>query len=99
LRSKIGQLTLENDCFRKRAHQETGTSYVNVGGETGIVIPPENPGELAQAMNRLLVDQALAQRFGRAARQRYEKLFSGEALGRAYAELYQEVAGAASVRS
>ena len=29
--------------------------------------------------------------FGRAARKRYERLFSGEVLGRAYSELYRDV--------
>jgi len=69
----------------------TGTSFVNVDGETGIVVPPESPAELARAMNRLIADEALAQRYGRAARLRYERMFSGEALGRAYAALYQDV--------
>lgn len=69
----------------------TGTSYVNADGETGIVVPPESPAELVRAMNRLIEDEALAQRFGQAARLRYERMFSGEALGRAYAALYQDV--------
>jgi glycosyltransferase involved in cell wall biosynthesis len=69
----------------------TGTSFVNADGETGIVVPPENPSELAGAMNRLMEDKGLALRFGQAARLRYEQMFSGEALGKAYAALYQEV--------
>lgn len=69
----------------------TGTSYVNADGETGIVVPPESPAELVRAMNRLIEDEALAQRYGQAARLRYERMFSGEALGRAYAGLYQDV--------
>jgi glycosyltransferase involved in cell wall biosynthesis len=70
----------------------TGTSYVNADGETGIVVPPESPAELVRAMNRLIEDEALAQRYGQAARLRYERMFSGEALGKAYAALYQDVA-------
>lgn len=69
----------------------TGTSYVNLADETGFVVPPENPRALAEAMNRLLVDADLARKFGLAARLRYEKLFSGQALGKAYAQLYQDV--------
>jgi rhamnosyl/mannosyltransferase len=42
-------------------------------------------------MNTLLEDSALADKFGCAARPRYEALFSGPALGKAYSELYQEV--------
>lgn len=69
----------------------TGTSFVNADGETGLVVQPENPSELAGAMNRLMEDKDLAERFGQAARLRYEQMFSGEALGKAYAALYQEV--------
>lgn len=69
----------------------TGTSFVNLEGETGFVVPPESPGALAHAMNALLGDGALAETFGRAARRRYEALFSGPALGKAYAQLYQDV--------
>jgi glycosyltransferase involved in cell wall biosynthesis len=70
----------------------TGTSFVNVGGETGFVVEPGSPDALADAMNRLLADEVLALRMGQAARARYETLFSGEALGREYAALYHEVA-------
>lgn len=69
----------------------TGTSYVNLADETGLVVPPENPQALAVAMNRLLGDIDLAEKFGVAARRRYETLFSGQALGKAYAQLYQDV--------
>jgi rhamnosyl/mannosyltransferase len=69
----------------------TGTSFVNLDGKTGFVVPPEEPSALSIAMNRLLEDDALAQRLGQAARQRYEQLFSGKALGRAYAGLYRDV--------
>jgi rhamnosyl/mannosyltransferase len=68
----------------------TGTSYVNAHEQTGIVVPPESPQELARAMNLILNDEASATKFGLAARARYESLFSGEALGKAYADLYRE---------
>lgn len=69
----------------------TGTSFVNVDGETGVVIPPENPDELARAMN-LLLDESVAEHFGQGARRRYESTFSGKKLGSAYAELFHKVA-------
>lgn len=76
----------------------SGTSFANLNGETGLVVPPENPEALAVAMNQLLEDADLATRFGTAARQRYEQLFSGTAQGQAYASLYQEVWERRSVR-
>lgn len=71
----------------------TGTSFVNVDGETGLVVQPGCPDALAGAMNRLLADSELADRMGTAARLRYERLFSGEILGRQYAKLFRDVAG------
>lgn len=69
----------------------SGTSFVNKHGETGFVVPPESPRELAVACNTLLRDTAAAAIMGAAARARYEQLFSGQALGRSYADLYHEV--------
>jgi rhamnosyl/mannosyltransferase len=69
----------------------SGTSFVNAHGETGLVVPPEDVDGLAGAMNALLADSALVEKFGLAARQRYESLFSGTALGKAYAQLYHDV--------
>jgi len=71
----------------------TGTSFVNAHEESGIVVPPEKPDMLAQAMIQLLNDSALAEKLGLAARARYERLFSGAALGKAYADLYLEASG------
>lgn len=71
----------------------TGTSFVNAHEESGIVVPPERPDMLAQAMCLLLNEPALAEKMGLASRARYERLFSGAALGKAYADLYREVTG------
>lgn len=71
----------------------TGTSFVNVHEETGLIVPPEHPDALANAMNVLLQETNIANTLGQGARARYEALFSGPALGQAYASLYREVAG------
>lgn len=71
----------------------TGTSFVNAHEETGFVVPPADPVALIRAMNALLSEDSLAEKMGKAARTRYERLFSGPALGRAYAELFREVVG------
>lgn len=71
----------------------TGTSFVNAHEESGLVVPPENPAALAEALNTLFHDSNLAHSLGGGARARYDRLFSGPALGRAYADLFREVAG------
>lgn len=68
----------------------TGTSFVNIDGETGMVIPPASPGALANALQQLLDDSGLAGRLGTGARQRYEHLFSGECIGRNNLAFYEE---------
>jgi rhamnosyl/mannosyltransferase len=71
----------------------TGTSFVNAHGETGLVVPPEEPAALTAAMNLLVSDDSLATRMGVAARRRYEQMFSAEVLGQRYAELFRQAAG------
>jgi len=57
------------------------TTTVNGGpeivaqGETGLIVPPQDPRALAQALGRLLSDPQTAQSFGRAGRARAEQLF------------------------
>jgi rhamnosyl/mannosyltransferase len=69
----------------------TGTSYVNADGETGIVIPPADPGALAAAMTRLWEDRELAARLGSSAQRRYERLFTVDLMGASYASLYRRL--------
>jgi len=95
LRSEAyGMVLVEASMFGKpmvSCEIGTGTSFVNQQEETGFVVAPESPEALAHAMNTLLGDVPLAEKFGRSARRRYEALFSGHALGKAYAQLYQDV--------
>ncbi|AOS97770.1 Alpha-D-kanosaminyltransferase [Microbulbifer aggregans] len=69
----------------------TGTSYVNVHGQTGFVVQPASPKSLRQALDRLWESPDLAERMGRAGRLRYEALFTGERMVRAYIDLYCRV--------
>ncbi len=69
----------------------TGTSYVNLDGETGFVVPPDNSSRLQAAIVQLMEDSNLANTMGAAARKRYETFFSGERMGAEYADLYREI--------
>lgn len=95
LRSEAyGMVLVEASMFGKpmvSCEIGTGTSFVNMDGVTGFVVPPESAQALAKVMNTLLADEALAKKFGRTARIRYEALFSGPVLGKAYSQLYQDV--------
>lgn len=72
----------------------TGTTYVNEEGVTGHVVPPQDPSRLHAAMQDLLRRPEAARAMGRAARERYERLFTAEAMAARYEALYSEVTGA-----
>lgn len=95
LRSEaFGMVLVEASMFGKpmiSCEIGTGTSYVNLHGETGLVVKPASSYELHNAMRDMLGDQSEVQTFGKNARARYESLFSGEALGRAYKAVYDEL--------
>ena len=71
----------------------TGTSFVNLGGVTGLTIPPADPEKLAQALQRLWSNRHEAERFGQAARARYEAMFTAQRMVGAYVELYRAIGG------
>jgi rhamnosyl/mannosyltransferase len=65
----------------------TGTSWVNVHGETGLVVPPHDPPALAAAINELLSDDQRRAQLGRAAQIRAQEEFTVERMiDRVYAE-------------
>lgn len=64
-------------------------------GETGLLVPPENPSALAQAIATLLDNADLRVRMGRSGRQRYEALFALDSMTRGTLAVYAEAAGTA----
>jgi alpha-maltose-1-phosphate synthase len=60
-------------------------------GETGLLVPPEDPAALADALNSLLRDPARAAAMGLAGRKRAEAEFSWETVGAQTAALYAEL--------
>jgi rhamnosyl/mannosyltransferase len=69
----------------------TGTTWVNLDKQTGLVVPPSDSAALAQAMNQLALDDALCQRLGAGARQRWSQHFRPAAVGAAYRQLYDDL--------
>jgi glycosyltransferase involved in cell wall biosynthesis len=72
----------------------TGTSYINKDGVTGWTVPPDDALRLREAMQRLLSDAEEAQAMGRAARERFESLFTASRMASEYHAVYREVAAA-----
>lgn len=69
----------------------TGTSYANLDGETGLVVPPGDVGALAGSMNLLLRDEGLRERMGERGRRRVEEQFSLAGMIDRVAEIYMEI--------
>ena len=67
-----------------------GTPEVVLPGQTGLLVPPQDPQALAKALGGLLSDPELARRMGSAGAARVEEHFSLAAMSRAYAELFRQ---------
>ena len=70
----------------------TGTSYINVDGETGFVVPPEDSDALRFAMRRFLKEPELARRLGDNARLRFLAHFTAKQMAQSYHLLYTGLA-------
>ncbi len=69
----------------------TGVPFVNQDGTTGFTVPPESPEALAEALNRLLSDDALRARMGRAAYERAHSLFTAARMCDDVKAIYRDV--------
>ena len=69
----------------------SGTSHVNIHGDTGLVIPPGSHVSLRKAMDYMWANVAEARKMGANARARYEKYFTAELMGARYHQLYRNV--------
>ena len=69
----------------------TGTSYINIANETGIVVPPSDPRALRQAMQYLWEHPVQASQMGLRAEERYWKYFTADQMGKSYVDLYSDL--------
>ena len=69
----------------------TGTTFINIDGETGLVVPPSNSDALRQAMDYLWNNPALAKEMGIRAEARYWDLFTADKMAKSYNDLYRSI--------
>lgn len=67
----------------------TGTTYVNKDGVTGLVVPPEEPEMLANAIDIFFLDRELCQKFSDNAFKRVKALFSIDDIAKQHIKLYK----------
>jgi rhamnosyl/mannosyltransferase len=97
LRSEaFGVSLLEGAMFSKpliSAEIGTGTTYINIDKETGIVVPPNDPQALRKAMQDLWDNPKMRAEMGERAAARYWELFTADKMVMEYEKLYETVAG------
>ena len=67
-----------------------GIPEIVVDGETGFLVPPDDPAALAERVNALVADPDAAARLGEAGRTRAVELFSWTAVAERTAAIYRE---------
>ncbi|CAG9175552.1 D-inositol-3-phosphate glycosyltransferase [Cupriavidus laharis] len=69
----------------------TGSSFVNVDGETGLVVTSGDAAAFQAAMCKLDGSPQLARSMGQKAKERFAKLFTADRMAAAYAKVYREL--------
>jgi rhamnosyl/mannosyltransferase len=96
LRSEaFGISLLEGSMFSKpliSTEIGTGTSFINVAGQTGLVVPPSDPVAFRRAMETLWNDSALCDAMGCQGRLRFEQHFTADKMVDAYLAVYKRLA-------
>lgn len=95
LRSEaFGVSLLEGAMFGKpmiSSEIGTGTTFINIHGETGFVVAPADAGAFRRAMQHLVEHPLEAKRMGENAYLRYQRLFTADKMVSRYLELYGEL--------
>lgn len=69
----------------------TGTTFINIDDETGLVMPPSDPAALRQAMQYLWEHPAEAAEMGQRAEERYWHYFTADKMVESYVALYRDL--------
>jgi len=69
----------------------TGTSFINLHEQTGLIIPPENPMALRHTMDQLHANPNQARDYGQGARLRFNKEFTAQTMAARYFDAYAEI--------
>lgn len=69
----------------------SGTSYINIHEDTGLVVSAKNASELASAMTYMAKNRHEVKQMCLSSKKRFEEHFTSEIMGSRYAELYKSV--------
>ncbi len=97
----LGLVIMEGMAARKPVICASGggTEEMVTHNETGLVVSPGNPGELADALNRLLSDPSLRTRFGEKGREVAAARFTHDRRVEAYLKVFHRVVEIAQAKA
>ena len=90
----FGQILIESMFFKKACISTslgTGTDFVNLDGESGLVVKPNDPDLLSSAMKKLFENPNLTKKMGLNGYYRYQKYFSKNSQSKKYINIYKEL--------
>lgn len=69
----------------------TGTSFINKNQKTGVVVKPNSPLELRNAMEFMIANPKIALKMGKNAKERFDKYFTSSKQSKKYRYIYEEI--------
>ncbi|AIT08981.1 glycosyl transferase [Candidatus Francisella endociliophora] len=90
----FGLVLLEASIFAKpmiTCEIGTGTTFVNIDKQTGLVAKPNDSQDLAKNLKELWQDEQKAQEYGKNARSRFDDIFDLDKMVESYKSVYDEV--------
>jgi glycosyltransferase involved in cell wall biosynthesis len=99
-RESFGRITLEAMAAGRPivATNAGGLSEAIIDGETGLLVAPEDPRALAEALRAVLSDRALARRLGDSARARFLSRYTIEHMARSRRKAWNRTMASARMR-
>jgi glycosyltransferase involved in cell wall biosynthesis len=70
-----------------------GPEEIVAPGVTGLLVPPDDPAALGEALAQLLGDASTRRQMGQAGLERFRQLYSAERMGRATLDVYRRALG------
>lgn len=72
----------------------TGTTFINVDRITGIVVPPNNPKKIYEALNFMWLNPDKQKIYGRNSKKRFNLYFRADLMNKSYLKIYQKLTDA-----
>ena len=69
----------------------TGTSFINIHNKTGLVVKPNSPSEIHNAMKFIISNPEISNKMSLNARKRYLEIFTAEKQAKEYNRIYRNI--------